>query len=132
MVLSLSDYVVPASATPPSSSSAARNDGEAYFGLRMNLPANVAHNYTPLTPISFLLRAALIAPDSLAIVHPEKGVRLTYSQWAARTLCLTYAILATQGWSKGERVAVIAPNCPMILELHTAILAAGGIITPLK
>ncbi|PWN41955.1 acetyl-CoA synthetase-like protein [Ceraceosorus guamensis] len=98
----------------------------------MTLPPSIPHNYTPLTPVSFLLRAALIAPDSPAIVHPERGVKLTYSQWAARTLSLTFGILGTQGWRTGERVAVIAPNCPMILELHTAILAAGGIITPIN
>lgn len=102
------------------------------FGLRMSVPPSIAHNITPLTPVSFLTRAALIVPNKIALVHPERGVRFTYAQWAARILSLTFAIRNTRGWKRGERVAIIAPNTPMILEAHYAILAAGGIDTPLK
>jgi len=102
------------------------------FGLRLHVPASVPHNHTPLTPVSFLTRAALIAPNKVALLHPEKGIRFTYAQWAARCLSLTFALMNTKGWKKGERVAIIAPNTPMILEAHYAILAAGGIDTPLK
>ena len=51
---------------------------------------------------------------------------------AARCLSLTFALLKTPGFTPGARVAVISPNNPMILEAHNAILAAGGIINPLK
>lgn len=111
---------------PPSSQPPER------FGLRMSVPPSIAHNITPLTPVSFLTRAALIVPNKIALVHPERGVRFTYAQWAARILSLTFAIRNTPGWKRGERVAIIAPNTPMILEAHYAILAAGGIDTPLK
>jgi acyl-CoA synthetase (AMP-forming)/AMP-acid ligase II len=114
--------------TPPPSSQIP----EGTFGLRLHVPTSIPHNHTPLTPVSFLTRAALITPDKLAVVHPEKGFRFTYAQWAARCLSLTFALMNTRGWKRGERVAIIAPNTPLILEAHWAILAAGGIDTPLK
>lgn len=116
-------YVPPPSSQPPKNST---------FGLRLHVPQSVPHNHTPLTPVSFLTRAALIAPHKYALVHPEKGIRFTYEQWAARCLSLTFALMNTKGWKKGERVAIIAPNTPLILEAHWAVLAAGGIDTPLK
>jgi acyl-CoA synthetase (AMP-forming)/AMP-acid ligase II len=116
-----------ASFVPPPSSQAPRA-----FGLRMSMPASIAHNYTPLTPVAFLLRAALVCPNALAVIHAERAVQYTYAQWAARCLSLTFALLKTPGFTPGARVAVISPNNPMILEAHNAILAAGGIINPLK
>lgn len=112
---------------PPSS-----QPPQGTFGLRWNVPANVPHNHTPLTPVSFLLRAALITPNKYAVLHPEKGFRFTYAQWAARCLSLTFALMNTKGWEKGSRVAIIAPNTPLMLDAHYGIMAAGGIDTPLK
>jgi acyl-CoA synthetase (AMP-forming)/AMP-acid ligase II len=74
----------------------------------------------------------LISPRKIALVHPEKGFQFTYEQWAARCLSLAFAIMNTKGWKKGDRVAIIAPNTPLILEAHWGILAAQGITTPLK
>lgn len=118
----MESYVPPPSSQPP----------KGTFGLRLHVPSSVPHYHTPLTPISFLTRAAIIAPRKIALVHPEKGFRFTYEQWAARCLSLTFAIMATKGWKRGDRVAIIAPNTPLILEAHWAVLAAGGIDTPLK
>lgn len=118
----MESYIPPPSSQPP----------QGTFGLRLNVPSTVPHNFTPLTPVSFLLRAALIAPNKYALLHPEKGFRFTYAQWAARCLSLTFALMNTKGWKRGDRVAIIAPNTPLILEGHWSILAAGGIDTPLK
>ncbi len=117
----LASYLPPPSSQPPSN-----------FVLRNYLPPSIPAHRTPLTPVHFLLRAALIVPDKLAVLHPEKGYAFTYAQWAARTLSLCFAINKVPGWKRGERVAVIAPNTPLILEAHNAILAAGGVITPLN
>lgn len=96
------------------------------------MPPSIPHYIQPLTPVSFLLRAAIIAPNKLALVHPERGVQFTYEQWASRCLSLTFALKSVPGWKRGQRVAIIAPNTPMILEAHYAVLSAGGIDTPLK
>lgn len=113
---------------PPSS----QPPPQGQFGLRLSVPSSISHNITPLSPISFLLRAALIFPNKTAIIHPEKGIRFTYAEWAARCLSLTFAIKSTPNWKKGDRVAIIAPNTPMSLEAYYGILAAGGVATPLK
>lgn len=118
----MDSYRPPFSSQPP----------EGRFGLRLSVPPSMPHYVTPLTPVSYLLRAALIAPNKAAVLHPERGIRFTYAQWAARCLSLTFAILNAPGWKRGERVAIIAPNTPMILEAHFAILAAGGIDAPFK
>lgn len=119
----MNTYTPPSSSQPPVGSR---------FGLRLSVPRSIPHNIQPLTPVSFLLRAATIVPNKIALVHPEKNVQFTYAQWAARCLSLTFAIRSLPGWKHGDRVAIIAPNTPMILEAHWAILAAGGIDAPLK
>ena len=50
---------------------------------RMRLPNGLPVNMTPLNPITFLLRAAVIYGDSLAIAHPDvkHPVYYTYAVW---------------------------------------------------
>ncbi|PWN31260.1 acetyl-CoA synthetase-like protein [Meira miltonrushii] len=119
----MNQFKPPLSSQPPS---------QDRFGLRLSVPPSLPHYISPLSPIAFLLRAALIFPNKAAIIHPEKGIRFTYVEWAARCLSLAFAIKNTANWKKGDRVAIIAPNTPMILESYYGILAAGGIATPLN
>lgn len=102
------------------------------FTLRMGLRPGTPMNFTPLTPVSYLLRSALIAPQARALVHPERGYAFNYAQWAARCLSLTHAIQSAPSFKPGTPVAVIAPNCPLILEAHNAVLAAGGVVLPIN
>lgn len=48
--------------------------------FRVRVPAHLPPYETPLTPVSFLLRAAQIYPDSTAMDHPERGYKFTYSE----------------------------------------------------
>jgi len=50
---------------------------------RIKLPPGLPVNITPLNPIQFLLRAALIQPDKIAIRHPdvEHPVEYSYAVW---------------------------------------------------
>lgn len=116
-------YRPPRSSTPPTGRP---------FELRIPTAPDVPHYKSVLTPVSFLLRAALTRPTKLAIVHPERGYHFTYEEWAARVLSLTMALLHVPGWKRGDRVAMICPNVPMMADAHYAVLAAGGILTPLK
>jgi len=95
--------------------------------FRLQVPKHFAINHTPLTPIHFLLRAASIYPDSLALDHPEKGYSFTYSQWAMRIAALAHGLKA-KGIKKGDRVAVICPNVPMILDAIQAVPVLHAII----
>ncbi|KAF8332389.1 acetyl-CoA synthetase-like protein [Cantharellus anzutake] len=100
---------------------------------RMNMPSPVPAHITPLNPIHFLLRAALICPDKLAIAHPgpPNPAFYTFADWAQRVQNLAYALIEA-GIQPGERVAVIAPNTPMIADAHQGILAARAVICPIN
>ncbi|KAK0542650.1 hypothetical protein OC845_006517 [Tilletia horrida] len=112
-------------ASPPPSSVPPRD-----FRLRMSLPLGIPVYRTPLHPVNFLLRAACVSPNKYALVHPERSIRFTYAEWAARTLSLAFALKSTPGWKPGDRIAVIAPNTPLILEAYNAVPAIGSIIVP--
>ncbi|MGD0429773.1 MAG: acyl-CoA synthetase [Acetobacteraceae bacterium] len=82
-------------------------------------------NHVPLSPISFLLRAARIYPNRVAIVHGPR--RYTYAQFLERSRRLASA-LARHGIGKGDTVAILAPNIPEMLEAHNAIPALGAVL----
>ncbi|EST04843.1 AMP-dependent synthetase/ligase [Kalmanozyma brasiliensis GHG001] len=116
-------YTPPRSSQPPTG---------VPFELSLSTHPSTPHHRSSLTPVSFLLRAALITPRKLAIDHPERGYGFTYEQWATRCLSLAFAILSVPGFKAGDRVAVISPNAPLIADAHWGIPAVGGIITPIN
>ena len=82
-------------------------------------------NYVALSPISFLVRAARVYPDRIAIIHGTR--RITYAQMFERCRRLASA-LAAHGIGRGDTVAVFAPNVPALLEAHFGIPMTGGVI----
>jgi acyl-CoA synthetase (AMP-forming)/AMP-acid ligase II len=62
-------------------------------------------------PLGFLLRAAHIYPEKLALVHPDakEPSAYTYEVFTQRVCNLAYALIEA-GIQPGDRVAVIAPN----------------------
>ncbi len=77
-----------------------------------------AANHVPLSPISFLTRAARIYPNRVAIIHGER--LFTYTAFLDRVRRLASA-LARAGVGKGDTVAIMAPNTPQMLEAHYAV-----------
>jgi len=63
----------------------------------------------PLSPVSFLVRAARIYGPRLAVVHC--GRRYTYAQFLERSRRLASS-LARAGVGKGDTVAIMATNTP--------------------
>jgi len=72
-------------------------------------------NYQPLTPLSFLERAASVFPTRTAIIHGKQ--RFSYADYYARARRLASA-LAKSGIKKGDTVAVMLANTPPMLEAH--------------
>jgi len=72
-------------------------------------------NFQPLTPLSFLARAAGVYPDQTAIVHGNRS--WTYREFFARTRRLASA-LARRGIKRGDTVSAILANTPAMLEAH--------------
>src|SRR5436190_15116261 len=88
-----------------------------------------AVNYTPLTPLSFLVRSAYVFPDKTAVVY--KDTRYTYRQLRQRVNRCATALQAA-GVTKGDRVAFLCPNIPPMLEAHYSVPLAGGILVALN
>ncbi|KZT30376.1 acetyl-CoA synthetase-like protein [Neolentinus lepideus HHB14362 ss-1] len=100
---------------------------------RLKPPEGLPVHIHPLNPLDFVLRAAQIYPDKIALAHPdvERPVYYTYAVWAQRIQNLAYALIQA-GIRPGDRVAVIAPNCPLIADIHHGVLAARAIVTPIN
>jgi fatty-acyl-CoA synthase len=86
-------------------------------------------NHVPLSPVSFLTRAARVYPHRVAIIHGPR--RYTYAQFQERTRRLASA-LARAGIGKGDTVAILAPNIPEMLEAHNAVPALGAVLCPIN
>ena len=89
------------------------------------LPKNQA-NYAPLTPLTFIERAAYVYPDKLSVVHGAQ--QWTWKQTYARCRRLASA-LAGRGIGKNDTGAVMAPNHP--LAKRTGIRLSDCIDYPL-
>lgn len=86
-------------------------------------------NYTPLSPLTYLKRAARVYPTKAAIVHGDRVI--TYAEKLDRVRRFAGA-LAALGVGRGDTVAVLAPNVPALLEAHYAIPLAGGVLNALN
>ena len=94
----------------------------------LDLPKNPA-NYRPLTPLTFLERAADVYPDHIAIIHG--ALRRTYRDFHARSKKLASA-LAKRGIGRGDTVAVLLANTPAMLECHYGVPMTGAVLNTLN
>lgn len=86
-------------------------------------------NFQPLTPLTFLERAAAVFPDHTAIIHGP--LRRSYAEFYARSRRLASA-LAKHGISRGDTVAALLPNTPAMLECHYGVPMTGGVLNTLN
>ncbi|MGR3703240.1 MAG: AMP-binding protein [Paracoccaceae bacterium] len=88
-----------------------------------------AANYTPLSPLSFLKRAAKVFPDHPAVIYGPH--RKTYAQYIERVTRLASA-LTKLGVAPGDVVATLIPNLPAQAEAHFAVPACGAILNTIN
>jgi fatty-acyl-CoA synthase len=88
-----------------------------------------AANFVPLSPVSFLARAADFFGDRVAILHGER--RFTYREFYARARQLAHA-LTKAGVKRGDTVAILAANTPAMLEAHFAAPMIGAVVNPIN
>jgi fatty-acyl-CoA synthase len=86
-------------------------------------------NFIPLSPLSFLPRAAHIWPDKIAVIHGE--ARCSYRELYRRARRLAGALVA-RGIGIGDTVAVMAPNIPPLLEAHFGVPMAGAVLNAIN
>lgn len=89
----------------------------------------VRANFEPLSPVSFLRRAAQIAPEHTAIIHGAR--RYTYLQFLERSNRLANA-LSQRGIGVGDCVAIMGANTPEMLEAHNAVPMMGAVLNSLN
>ena len=90
----------------------------------IDLDKNIA-NYQPLTPISFLERAADVFPNHTAIIHGS--LKQTYSNFYTRSKKLASA-LSKKNILRGHTVSTLLLNTPAMLEAHYGIPMCGAVI----
>jgi fatty-acyl-CoA synthase len=84
-----------------------------------------AANYTPLSPLTFIERAAAVYPARAAIIYRE------FEQSWAETYrrCRRFAsALRRHGIGPDDTVALMLPNVPAMCEAHFAVPMAGAVI----
>jgi len=86
-------------------------------------------NYAPLTPLSFLERAADVYPRRTSVIHGD--IRHTWGETYARCRRLASA-LARRGIGVGHTVAAMLPNTPPMYEAHFGVAMTGAVLNTLN
>ena len=94
----------------------------------LDLDKNPA-NYAPLTPLSFIERAAAVYPEQLAVVHGTQ--RFSWRDCYLRARRLGSA-LAKRGIGVGDTVAAMLPNVPPMVEAHFGVPMTGAVLNTLN
>jgi fatty-acyl-CoA synthase len=86
-------------------------------------------NFTQLSPLSFIERAAETYPDHTAIIHGD--LRRTWRETYRRTQRLASA-LVKRGIGFGDTVAVMGANTPETYEAHFGVPVTGAVLNTLN
>ncbi|MGH8715499.1 MAG: acyl-CoA synthetase, partial [Burkholderiales bacterium] len=86
-------------------------------------------NYAPLSPLSFLERAAYVYPERIAAIQGDR--KFTWAETYTRCRRLASA-LAKRGMGAGDTVAVMLPNNPPLFEAHFGVPMAGAVLNTLN
>ena len=84
-----------------------------------------AANYSPLSPMTFIERAASVYPERTAQIYGD--IRYSWAETYSR--CRRFAsALQQHGFGQDDTVALMLPNVPAMFEAHYAIPMAGAVI----
>ena len=86
-------------------------------------------NFAPLTPLSFLPKAAAVYPLRTAVIHGSR--RFTWREHYARARRLASA-LQQRGIGRGATVAAMLANTPEMIEMHFGPAMIGAVVNTLN
>ncbi len=88
-----------------------------------------AANYVPLSPLTFIERAASVYPERCALVYNDTRRNWLETYRRCRRLA---AALQKRGVTADDTVALLLPNVPAMYEANFAIPMAGAVIHALN
>src|SRR5688572_17258293 len=80
---------------------------------------------------SHLAKRAVLNPGLEALVDEAAGARFTYAELDSRADRVANVLIG-RGFVKGDRVAVLLPNCHQYIEVFYGAARAGFVIVPLN
>ncbi|KAF5205295.1 Coa ligase [Thalictrum thalictroides] len=88
-----------------------------------------AANYVPLTPITFLKRAASVYSNRISLIY--EGTRFVWAQTYERC-CRLASALQLLNIVKNDVVSVLSPNTTALYEMHFAVPMAGAVLNAIN
>ena len=82
-------------------------------------------NYVPLSPLTFVKRAAFVYPTKTSVVYGAK--RYNWKQTYERS-CQLAAALHQHGIGEGDTVSIMGFNTPETFEAHFGVPMTGGVL----
>ncbi|MCA9996291.1 MAG: acyl-CoA synthetase [Anaerolineales bacterium] len=82
-------------------------------------------NYVPLSPLTFIERAAAVYPQKTAVIHGHR--RYTWAESYTRCRQLASA-LAQRGIGVGDTVSIMGFNTPETFEAHFGVPMTGAVL----
>ena len=92
------------------------------------IPASL-HPYPQTTLFDIISETARLRPQHTALIF--KGNKVSYSELESRSNAFAAALIGL-GVKKGDRVAIIMPNCPQYVIAELGIWKAGGIVASIN
>jgi len=86
-------------------------------------------NHQPLTPLTFLQRAAMVFPKLTAVIHGD--LRRSYADLYARCRQLG-SVLADMGLGRGDTVSAMLLNTPAMIEAHYGVPMCQAVLHSLN
>ncbi|XP_068640246.1 trans-cinnamate:CoA ligase, peroxisomal-like [Aristolochia californica] len=86
-------------------------------------------NYLPLSPVTFLERAAVVYSSRTSVVYGHTS--FTWGETYERARRLASALLSLDV-AKNDVVSVLAPNVPALYEMHFAVPMAGAVLNTIN
>lgn len=86
-------------------------------------------NYVPLSPLSFLARAAYVYPNRISVIQGRR--RYTWQETYDRSRRLASALTA-RGIGRGDTVACMLPNVAAMYEAHFGVPMTGAVLNTLN
>ena len=95
---------------------------------QLGLDRNPA-NYVPLSPLTFIERAAAVYPERIATIHGS--IRRSWAETYTRCRRLASA-LRGRGIGLGDTVSVMLPNLSEMFECHFGVPMSGAVLNTLN